>query len=105
MISAGEDDFEIDRISWMHTSCLGFSSLIFDYEQDYGFDELIELCKPVWQAVDANPGIIQKLVSFLVYDVSFMWYYGSCCSIKPRLHSRFLLRFYTRFLLLSDEKE
>ena len=25
--------------------------------------------------------------------------------IKPRLHGRFLLRFYTRFLLLSDEKE
>ena len=63
MISAGEDDMEIDRISCMHTSCLGFGSLIFGYKLYHGFDELMRLCQPVWHAVDANPNIAQKLVS------------------------------------------
>ena len=63
MISAGEEDMEIDRISCMHTSCLGFGSLIFGYRPDHGFNELIQLCKPVWQVVDANPSLGKKLVS------------------------------------------
>jgi hypothetical protein len=63
MISAGEDDMEIDRISCMHTSCLGFGSLIFGYRTDHGFNALMRLCQPVWQAVDANPSIQEKLVS------------------------------------------
>ena len=63
MISAGEDDMEIDRISYMHTSCLGFGSLIFGYRTGHGFNELMRLCQPVWQAVDANSSIEEKLVS------------------------------------------
>ena len=65
MISAGEDDMEIDRISCMHTSCLGFGSLIFGCNENLGFKELMKLCKPVWQVVDANPTINAKLVSFV----------------------------------------
>ena len=64
MISAGEEDLEIDRISCMHTSCLGFGPLIFRYRQGHGFSDLMKLCEPVWQAVSANPSITQKLVSF-----------------------------------------
>lgn len=63
MISAGEDDMEIDRISHMHTSCLGFGSLIFGYHENLNFKELMKLCEPVWQVVDANPSINAKLVS------------------------------------------
>ena len=62
MISNGEEDMEIDRISCMHSSCLGFGSLIFGYKQTDGFNELMQLCEPVWQAVDANPNIEEKLV-------------------------------------------
>ena len=76
MISAGEEDMEIDRISHMHTSCLAFGSLIFYYQQEDGFDELMRLCKPVWKAADANPGIEKKLVSFhLRFKVCYF-----CCS-------------------------
>ena len=64
MISAGDDDMDIDRISCMHTSCLAFGPLIFGYRQDLGFKELMKLCQLVWQAVDANPNINKKLVSF-----------------------------------------
>ena len=66
MISAGEGDLEIDRISYMHTSCLGFGSLIFGYRPEHGFKELMKLCEPVWQAVDGNLGISEQLVSFNV---------------------------------------
>ena len=65
MISAGEGDMEIDRISCMHTSCLGFGALIFRWKEEDGFSELIKLCRDVWQAVDANPSIEQKLVSYI----------------------------------------
>ena len=64
MISAGESDIEVDRISCMHTSCLGFGSLIFGYREEHGFRELMDLCKPLWQAIDKN--IDKKLVSVLV---------------------------------------
>ena len=63
MISAGEEDKDFDRISIMHTSCLGYGSLIFGYRFTHGFDELMQLCEPVWQAVDANPTIDKQLVS------------------------------------------
>ena len=54
---------EIDRISFMHTSCLGFSSLIFGLKSQDGFQRLMTLSKPVWQAMDANPTLAEKLVS------------------------------------------
>ena len=65
MISAGEGDMEIDRISRMYTSCLGFGSLIFGYRKEHGFKELMKLCEPVWQAVDGNSRISETLVSLL----------------------------------------
>ena len=63
MISAGEEDMDIDRISYMHTSCLGFRSLIFNCKPEHGFDDLMRLCKLVWQAFDSNPNIGELLVS------------------------------------------
>jgi hypothetical protein len=74
MISAGEEDMEIDRISIMHTSCLGFGSLIFGYKPEHGFNDLMRLCKPVWQALDTNPSIEKKLVSRFSNFIFFTCY-------------------------------
>ena len=63
MISAGESDMEIDRISFMHTSCLGFGSLIFGLKLQHGYQELMNLCRPVWQAVDSNQNLPEMFVS------------------------------------------
>ena len=63
MISAGESDMEIDRISFMHTSCRGFGSLIFGLKSEHGFEDLMNLCEPVWQEVDANPNLPEQFVS------------------------------------------
>lgn len=62
LISAGETDMEIDKITCLHASCLGFAPLIFDLELSFGFDELIKVCEPVWKAVDADPNLPTKLV-------------------------------------------
>ena len=66
LISAGESDMETDRISSLHTSCLGFAPLIFDLkeseEQIVDFDHLMKACEPVWKAVETDTRLPQKLV-------------------------------------------
>ena len=75
LISAGESDMETDRISSLHTSCLGFAPLIFDLreseDQKVNFDDLIKACDPVWKAVETDHTLPQKLVSALVIFISF----------------------------------
>ncbi|XP_031550160.1 E3 ubiquitin-protein ligase rnf213-alpha-like, partial [Actinia tenebrosa] len=61
MISAGENDFEVDRISNFHTSCLSFAPLIFDLNEEFGFEDLMEACKPVWEAVKQDRKLSVKL--------------------------------------------
>ena len=66
LISAGESDMETDRISSLHTSCLGFAPLIFDLkeseEQQVSFNDLVKACDPVWKAVETDHSLPQKLV-------------------------------------------
>ena len=66
LISAAESDVETDRISHLHTSCLGFSSLIFGLkigqDNNVGFDGLMEACQPVWKAVETDGKLPEKLV-------------------------------------------
>ena len=62
IISAGETDMETARITCLHASCLGFASLIFDLENSVGFSRLMRICEPVWNAVDADPKLPEKLV-------------------------------------------
>ena len=66
LITAGESDMETDRISSLHTSCLGFAPLIFDIKEtkdhNVSFDQLMKACDPVWKAVDADKTLPKKLV-------------------------------------------
>jgi len=66
IISAGETDMETARITCLHTSCLGFAPLIFDLQSSFGFDELMKTCEPVWNAVDTDHSLPQKLVSLFI---------------------------------------
>ena len=63
IISAGETDMETARITCLHASCLGFAPLIFDLEPSFGFSDLMRICEPVWNAVDADPKLPDKLVN------------------------------------------
>ena len=66
LITAGESDMETDRISSLHTSCLGFAPLIFDLKEtndhSVSFDQLMKACDPVWKAVEADKTLPKKLV-------------------------------------------
>ena len=57
---------ETDRISSLHTSCLGFASLIFDLketeEHKVNFVQLMKACDPVWKAIEADKTLPKKLV-------------------------------------------
>ncbi|KAJ7339375.1 hypothetical protein OS493_005769 [Desmophyllum pertusum] len=69
LISAGESPMETDRISSLHSSCLGFAPLIFDLreseEHRVNFDHLMKACDPVWKAMESDHKLPQKL-----YDTS-----------------------------------
>ena len=85
LISAGESDMETDRISSLHTSCLGFAPLIFHLkeseESKVNFDQLMKECEPVWKAVQADKRLPEKLVrnKLLVF----------CQELRNKLHTFF----------------
>ena len=65
MISGGETDMETAKITCLHTSCLAFSPLIFDLKPNFGFEQLMKACSPVWKAAERNRNIPFMLVSYL----------------------------------------
>ncbi|KAJ7339382.1 hypothetical protein OS493_005777 [Desmophyllum pertusum] len=69
LISVGECPMETDRISNLHSSCLGFAPLIFDLreseEHRVNFDHLMKACDLVWKAMETDHRLPQKL-----YDTS-----------------------------------
>ena len=75
LISAGESDMETDRISNLHTSCLGFAPLIFDLretkEQKVTFDQLMRACEPVRKALEADGTLPKKLVRSEFFEKIF----------------------------------
>ena len=62
MMSAGESDIETDRVSWLHTTALGFAPFIFDLNEDAGFRELMSICEGVWKEIRENETLSEKLV-------------------------------------------
>ncbi len=61
-ISAGESDYEADRISCLHTVCLAFQPIIFQLASDSGPAELIDRCKDVLKEIHKDPTLPEKLV-------------------------------------------
>lgn len=62
MMSAGESDIETDRVSWLHTTALGFAPFIFDLKTSAGFSELMSVCEGVWKEIGDNETLPEKLV-------------------------------------------
>ena len=66
LISAGESVLETDRISDLHTSCLGFAPLIFDLKETdthkVDFAQVMIACESVWNVLEADPRLPRKLV-------------------------------------------
>uniref|UniRef100_A0A7M5U071 RZ-type domain-containing protein n=1 Tax=Clytia hemisphaerica TaxID=252671 RepID=A0A7M5U071_9CNID len=60
-IAAGESDYEVDRVAYFEASCQAFSAIIFDLDQNSGYEEFEEACKRAAEAVKNDPTIIEKL--------------------------------------------
>ena len=61
-ISAGDSDFEADRVSCLHTVCLEFEPIIFKLDEDSGPIQLIKCCKEVIDKTSKDPQLLEKLV-------------------------------------------
>ncbi|CAH3163087.1 unnamed protein product, partial [Porites evermanni] len=61
MMSAGESDIETDRVSFLHTTALGFAPFIFDLKKDVGFCQLIRIFDAVWKEIEENKSLPKKL--------------------------------------------
>lgn len=72
MMSAGESDIETDRVSYLHTTALGFAPFIFDLCENDGFSELMKICEGVWEEIKENNSLPDKLVkcNFKLFSVT-----------------------------------
>ena len=61
-ISAGESDFEADRVSCLHTVCLEFEPIIFKLDINSGPFELIKCCREISEKVKNDGKLLDKLV-------------------------------------------
>ena len=62
-IAAGEHDYEVDRVAFFEASCLAFSPIIFELNNDSGFAEVYNACEKTAASLTEDPNIIDKLVS------------------------------------------
>ncbi|KAK6169753.1 hypothetical protein SNE40_020742 [Patella caerulea] len=60
-ISAGEGDYEIDKMNCFHAVTYAFAPLIFDLKQDSSFDEVMKKCDLVWKELQNDKNLPQEL--------------------------------------------
>lgn len=61
-IAAGENDYEVDRVTCFEASCIAFSQVIFSLNEQSGFRELYDACKHVSEQLGNDKNVITKLV-------------------------------------------
>ena len=64
--TTGEEDFNLDRLSMLHSVATGYSSLIFDMKPYMGFAEFCKQCNNLWKALEENPELPQYLVRNMI---------------------------------------
>ena len=62
-ISAGESDYEADRVSCLHTVCLELEPIIFQLDLQWGPVKLVECFKGILDKTAKDPTLLKKLVS------------------------------------------
>ena len=61
--TAGESDYDSDRLSNLKKVGNGFQPLIFDLFRNKSFDIFCRGCLAVWEAMEADPYLPERLVS------------------------------------------
>ncbi|XP_053396012.1 E3 ubiquitin-protein ligase rnf213-alpha-like [Mercenaria mercenaria] len=61
LMSIGDDPYNIGKVQALHSAVTGFAPLIFDLNQECGYEELLALCKLVWRELDVNQKLPKQL--------------------------------------------
>ncbi|XP_052426303.1 E3 ubiquitin-protein ligase rnf213-beta [Carassius gibelio] len=61
-ISAGENDADIDRLASFETVVMGYGPLLYSLPENAGFEEFIDCAKQVWDTLDKDKKLVDKLV-------------------------------------------
>ena len=61
--TAGESDFDSDRLSNLKKVGNGFGPLIYGLMKDNSFEAFRKACLHVWESMEAAPDLPEKLVS------------------------------------------
>lgn len=64
-ISAGENDLDVDRVACFHDAVLGYAPMLYELKPQSGFQAFREMLKKLWKALNNDPNLPKKLVSFL----------------------------------------
>lgn len=62
-ISAGENDAEIDRLTSFQDAVSGYSPLLYSLHEAAGFEELNARAQEVWDTLQKDEKLPEKLVS------------------------------------------
>ena len=62
MNSAGEEAFELDKVTCFHRAVTGYAAFIFELKEDAGYKDLLEVSKKVWNALDNDKHLSKELV-------------------------------------------
>ena len=61
--TAGEEEFNMMRLSYLHIVGSNFASLIYELPDDADFDKFDEKCKTIINLLESNPNLAENLVS------------------------------------------
>ena len=61
--TAGEEEFNTKRLSYLHSVGSDFASLIYELPDDADFDKFDEKCKKVEDLIKGNSKLMDSLVS------------------------------------------
>ena len=61
--TAGEEEFNMKRLSYLHSVGSNFASLIYELSDNADFNKFDEKCKMVENLLESNPKLAESLVS------------------------------------------
>ena len=64
--TAGEEEFNMKRLSYLHSVGSNFASLIYELPDDADFDQFNEKCKTVESLLETNAKLAESLVSVAI---------------------------------------
>lgn len=64
--TAGEEEFNMKRLSYLHSVGSNFASLIYELPDDADFDKFDEKCRTVKSLLENNPKLSESLVSIKI---------------------------------------